>query len=467
MNIIDPIPSHRCVAVFGLGCSGIAAAHLLHRLGKRVIASDCADETRRADFLLKLPPGTELVLGRNEIGDATAIVTSPGLEPSLPIFAEAAQKHVDVLAELELAACATDTPIVAITGTDGKTTTTSLTAHLLAVCGIRNACGGNIGIPLAQVVLQCADDTARFVVETSAFQLAFCPRFHPHCLIATNIAEDHSEYFKGDWDAYVSTKRRMLANMTPEDWAILNASDPEIRTWNTRTTARLCYYAASRDDLPADAVDYAYFDGTDIHIAFGGKTFSFAFERTGLRGRHNAMNAMAAILAACIERCSFSDIIAAFDSYQLPHHRIEYICSRDGVDFIDDSKATNPHAAIAALQALQAPSVLIVGGVDKGLHLGEWLEEMKHDVKHIVVIGALTERFCREAQEVIPEIPRHCTDSLEHAVVLGYELALADACRYVVLSPGCSSYDMFKSYTERGRVFAESARGIVAKNADA
>ena len=246
MNIIDPIPSHRCVAVFGLGCSGIAAAHLLHRLGKRVIASDCADETRRADFLSKLPPGTELVLGRNEIGDATAIVTSPGLEPSLPIFAEAAQKHVDVLAELELAACATDTPIVAITGTDGKTTTTSLTAHLLAVCGIRNACGGNIGIPLAQVVLQCADDTARFVVETSAFQLAFCPRFHPHCLIATNIAEDHSEYFKGDWDAYVSTKRRMLANMTPEDWAILNASDPEIRTWNTRTTARLCYYAASR-----------------------------------------------------------------------------------------------------------------------------------------------------------------------------------------------------------------------------
>ena len=142
-------------------------------------------------------------------------------------------------------------------------------------------------------------------------------------------------------------------------------------------------------------------------------------------------------------------------------------CSRDGVDFIDDSKATNPHAAIAALQALQAPSVLIVGGVDKGLHLGEWLEEMKHDVKHIVVIGALTERFCREAQEVIPEIPRHCTDSLEHAVVLGYELALADACRYVVLSPGCSSYDMFKSYTERGRVFAESARRIVAKNADA
>lgn len=463
MNIIDPIPSHQCVAVFGLGCSGLAAAHLLRRLGKRVIASDCADETKRDEFLSKLPPSTELFLGRNAIGSATAIVTSPGLEPSLPIFALAAERNIPILAELELAANATQTPIIAITGTDGKTTTTSLAAHLLAQCGLHSSPCGNIGIPMAQALLQHEahnDAVDCFVVETSAFQLAFCQAFHPTCLIATNIAEDHNEYFKGDTQAYVATKRRMLPNMTRDDLVVLNASDPEIRTWNTWTNARVCYYAESQRDLPPEASDFAYFDGTNLNFAFQGESFRFPFELTMLRGRHNAMNAMAAVLAARAKGRPFDRIVDAFRSYELPHHRIEYVCTRNGVDFIDDSKATNPHAAIAALKTLREPTILIVGGVDKGLQLEPWLKEMTRHVKCVIAIGELTERFCREAKNAVADLPIRQADTLQDAVELAYKLALAHACKVVLLSPGCSSYDMFENYAQRGDIFAQTARNL-------
>lgn len=462
MQNADPLAQHSCVAVFGLGRSGIAAARLLRLLGKRVIASDCADESRRPEFEAELAPGTELILGRNEIGDATALVTSPGLEPSLPIFAQAARRGIPVLAELELAASVAPAPIVAITGTDGKTTTTSLVAHILAASGISNALGGNIGIPLAQTVVS-PDPVDRFVVETSAFQLAFCPKFHPHILIATNIAEDHSEYFKGDFGAYAATKRRMLPNMNENDWVILNASDPEVRNWRAHTKARICYYAQSCGDLPPDAKDWAYFDATDMRFCFGSETHVMPFAQTRLRGVHNAMNAMAAILAARAEGCAFDAIAESFESYRLPHHRIEFVCKRATVDFIDDSKATNPHAAIAALQAIDEPTVLIVGGVDKGLHLGLWFENMKKNVRHIMVIGALGDRFCAEAREAIPDMPLHRCASLQEAVVQGYECARRSDCSCVLLSPGCSSYDMFKSYAERGDVFSQAAQSIAAQ----
>lgn len=459
MRLIDPIPEHRLVAVFGLGCSGIAAAHLLHRLGKRVVASDCADERRRAEFVSKLPEGTELVLGQNAIGEATLIVTSPGLEPSLPIFEEAKRRGIGVISELELAALSTRIPIVAITGTDGKTTTTSLTSHLLRACGKSNALGGNIGIPLAQVVVE-EEDVDCYVVETSAFQLAFCHDFCPRVVVATNIAEDHSEYFKGNWEEYVATKCKMLGNMSAEDVVILNASDEVIRGWASQTVAKVWWYGEKKGDIPDNAETYAYFDGEMLHFIQGMTHYSVEFARLKLRGVHNAMNEMGAILAALSMGGSWEAILSAFESYELPRHRIETVCVKSGIEFIDDSKATNPHAGIAALRAVLEPTVLIVGGVDKGLHLSPWLEEMRPHVKHLMVIGALGDRFCQEAACVIPNIPRHRCESLEEAVERGYELAKRDSCGCVLLSPGCSSYDMFKSYSERGEVFARAARGL-------
>ena len=457
--LIDPLPNHQTIAVFGLGASGIAAARLLSKFNKTVVASDSADESRRSEFESKLPAGTRLILGHNEIADATVIVTSPGLEPSSPIFEEARAKSIPVIAELELGFLATTRPIVAITGTDGKTTTTTLTSHILNACGVRNKMGGNVGIPLCQVVME-EDEPDCFVVETSAFQLVFCPEFRPHVLIATNIAEDHSEYFKGDWQAYVGTKRRPLGVMGESDVAFLNASDPEICKWSQYTQAECGWYGSDRKDIPDNAGDFAWFEGQTIYFSHNGQNHVLPYAFPQFRGIHNVMNIMGAVLASLAMGCRFEAIAGAIGSYQLPHHRIEHICTVEGVEFIDDSKATNPHAGMAALAAIDKPTVLIVGGVDKGLSLTAWIDDMQKNVRQIMLIGALTERFLREARWGDKPCPITLCATLEEAVERGYEYAKAHGCEVVMLSPGCSSYDMFKSYTQRGDVFADAARRL-------
>ena len=460
--MIDPLPRHTCVAIFGLGASGLAAAHLLASFNKTIIASDTADESRRDELTAKLPKGTKLVLGHNEIGDATIIVTSPGLEPSSPIFKEAAERNIPVIAELELGFRATTKPIVAITGTDGKTTTTTLTSHILNTCGVRNKMGGNVGIPLCQVVME-QDEPDCYVVETSAFQLVFCPEFRPHILIATNIAEDHSEYFKGDWEAYVATKRRPLMVMGENDIAILNATDPEIRRWSGLTKAKADWYAEKSEDFPGSITDAdaASIDEGAIQVMTrAGNGYRLNLADLKLKGAHNAMNVMGSILACLEMGCQFDAIVSAIDSYELPHHRIEHICTTNGVEFIDDSKATNPHAGMAALAAIDRPTVLIVGGVDKGLSLTAWIDAMQKNVRQIMLIGALTDRFLAEARWGDKPCPITLCKTLEEAVERGYDYACNHGCEVVMLSPGCSSYDMFKSYGQRGEAFAHAALGI-------
>ncbi len=457
--LVDPLPNHQIIAIFGLGASGIAAAKLLSKFNKTIVASDSADESKRAEFESKLPPGTRLILGHNEIADATVIVTSPGLEPSSPIFVEAASRNIPVIAELELGFRATTKPIVAITGTDGKTTTTTLTSHILNNCGVKNKMGGNVGIPLCQVVME-DDEPECYVVETSAFQLVFCPKFRPHILIATNIAEDHSEYFKGDWQAYVGTKRRPLGVMHEDDIAILNASDPEMRTWAQYTKGKCQYYGSAHSDIPDNTGDCAWFDANIIHFGHAQKTYDLPYDLPQFRGIHNVMNIMGAVLAALNMGCGFEDVANALKTYQLPHHRIEHICTLNGVEFIDDSKATNPHAGMAALAAIDKATVLIVGGVDKGLSLTAWIDDMQKNVRQIMLIGALTERFLREAKWGDKPCPITCCATLEEAVARGYDYAKSHGCEVVMLSPGCSSYDMFKSYTQRGDVFANAARSL-------
>ena len=459
LKLHDPLPGHQKVAIFGLGASGLAAARLLASFGKTIIASDTAPETKRSELEARLPAGSRLILGKNDFADATAIVTSPGLAPDFPIFLEAAKKNIPVLAELELGARSTTTPIVAITGTDGKTTTTTLTNHILNTCGKVAQTGGNIGIPLSQVVAE-AQNLDYLVVETSAFQLPFCHTFHPKILIATNIAEDHSEYFKGDWQKYVEAKRKPLSNMSADDVAVLNASDPEIAPWRDKTQAAIFWYGESEDDIPDDATCFAFLTEDEFVFCYKGEHFRYSRNAVHLKGLHNAMNILSSVCACRAAGCPFESSFSAIGSYKLPPHRIETVCVRRGVTFIDDSKATNPHAAIAALVALHRPLVLIAGGVDKGLHLGLWLETMKGCVTGLVLIGALTERLHREALEAGLSCPIVECDTLPNAVAKACELAGETHADTVLLSPACSSYDMFDNYGQRGDVFALAAREL-------
>ena len=459
----DPLPQYQKVAIFGLGRSGLAAARLLSRFGKTILASDTAPESKRCDLEAKLPPGTQLILERNAIEDAEVIITSPGLEPSLPIFEEARSRGIPILAELELGYLASGAPLVAISGTDGKTTTTTLTSHILTKCSIRNLIGGNIGTPLCAWLDEDSPRTADIachVVETSAFQLVFCPTFKPRLFIATNLAEDHVEYFNNDWKAYEQAKRSPLSRMTQDDVAILNASDACIRKWHWDTDAQCAWYASCRADIPETAKNYAWFEDGMIHIHYGGHKHRMLTNLPNLRGMHNTMNIMASVLAALFSGCDWSDIVQAVGSYTLPPHRIQKVCVKEGVTFIDDSKATNPHAAIAGLQTVDEPLVLIAGGVDKGLVLTEWIKCMKKNVRGLVLIGELTERLDREASACGLKCPiLHCA-TLEEAVACSHGLATGLGASVVLLSPACSSYDMFKDYRHRGEVFSVAARKL-------
>ncbi|MCL2326581.1 MAG: UDP-N-acetylmuramoyl-L-alanine--D-glutamate ligase, partial [Proteobacteria bacterium] len=365
---IDPLPGHTCVAIFGLGASGLSAAHLLASFGKTVLASDISDESRRTALEARLPEGTKLILGRNEVGSATVVVTSPGLAPNTPSLVEAASKGIPVIAELELGFRATSIPILAVTGTDGKTTTTTLTSFILNACGKTNRAAGNIGIPLSEVVLM-AEALTCLVIETSAFQLPFCPTFRPHILLTTNIAEDHRDYFEGNWDRYVEAKKRPLLAMQACDVAILNASDPEIAQWGKDARPRCLWYGRGRDDIPGEAGEYACVEAGQIVFWYGGQQYSLPLETPHLRGMHNAMNIMCSVLGCLAMGCVFSEIEKAVLQYTPPPHRIQTVGHVDGIAFIDDSKATNPHAATAALMTIDEPLVLLAGGVDKGLAL--------------------------------------------------------------------------------------------------
>ncbi|MFA5624102.1 MAG: UDP-N-acetylmuramoyl-L-alanine--D-glutamate ligase [Bradymonadales bacterium] len=452
----DPLPQHECVAIFGLGDSGIAAAHLLADFGKSIIASDIASESRRAEFEAKLPKGTKLVLGKNDFSGATIIVTSPGLSPYTPIFEDATKAGIPIIAELELASRCSPTPIVAVTGTDGKTTTTTMVSHILRLCGRKNRMGGNIGIPFSHIV-QDSPSLDCFVIETSAFQLPFCPTLKPHVLIATNLAEDHSEYFQNNWDAYVEAKRKPLAPMIASDTAVLNASDPEIAAWRTKTQARLFWYAQKQSDIPHDALNFAYINDENLHFVFEGESYSFSRSQLRVKGMHNAMNALASASACLSLGCNFADIVLGLSSFVPPPHRIERVTEFDGVVFYDDSKATNPHAAMAALKTLDMPTVLIAGGVDKGLRLSEWIAAMGKNVKALFAIGELSERLIQEVREAKLGFATHSGYSLEDSTRLAFLAAKELGASCVLLSPACSSYDMFKNYEQRGEVFAHAA----------
>lgn len=465
----DPLPGADHVAILGLGASGIAAAHLLAHCApsKRIIASDSRDNLDRDALLARLPRGTELVLGRNALDDhVTAAVISPGIGPDAPIVAEACRRNIELVSEIELAFRACPRPMVAITGTDGKTTTTLLVAHLLAQAGLRAPTGGNIGTPLSRVILDHAD-ADWLVVEVSAFQLWNSPTFAPSVLIATNIAEDHTDYFGGDREAYIDAKRRPLDAMTADDLAVLNADDPVIAAWSQDCRARIARYGVLRDGRHSPleaAVDTT--TGTLRVQVESGEGFAMPLDALRLRGRHNWLNAMAAALAVGAIGVPAPAIEQGLRTFTAPPHRIQPVARHQTpkgtrVTWIDDSKATNAHAAMAGLATVDAPAVLIAGGVDKGLELEPWAQAMRGRVAAVVLIGQIAQRLAATLKHVAgDEIEIVHAASMPDAVAHAHALANRHEARTVLLSPGCSSFDMFESYAQRGEVFSEAARSV-------
>ncbi|HWP35661.1 MAG TPA: UDP-N-acetylmuramoyl-L-alanine--D-glutamate ligase [Thermodesulfobacteriota bacterium] len=447
----------RRVLVVGLGRSGQAAARFLARRGAAVTGNDLSPA---------LPPGVEaalaacgvrLVLGGHDpalFAAAELIVLSPGVPP-LPALEAATRAGVPVWSELELGARALEVPIAAVTGTNGKSTTTELLGAICREAGLRVFVGGNLGVPLVEAADQGPFDLA--VVEVSSFQLERIVTFRPRVAGILNITEDHLDRYPG-MDEYVAAKARIFENMRAGDDLVLNADDPRVAALARRVRPHVrITWVSPQGGAGAEARAEP---GALVFAPGGGEgpVERYPLERVRLTGRHNVENMLVALAMARRLSVEPAAIQRALERFAGLAHRIERIAEVAGVAFYDDSKATNVAAVARALESFATPVILIAGGKDKGGDYGPLAPLVRERVKRLVLIGEAAPRL-REALGGLVETV--CAPSLPAAVELAF--AAARPGDSVLLSPACSSFDMFRDYLHRSAVFAEAVRALAAR----
>ena len=435
------------VAVVGLGKSGVAATRLLAREGVRVYASDGSDHpyAGAAAETLRALPGVEVDLGRHDLAKiraAAAVVVSPGVPPDAAPLAAARDAGVEIVSELDLGfralAALGETHCIAITGTNGKTTTTALVAHLLATAGLKATAAGNIGRPLADVAV--SGDRYRWLsVEVSSFQLHDSPHFAPDVGILTNLAPDHLDRYPSV-EAYYADKRLLFRNAGPSSVWVLNADEPAVLQMARGVAGRRGLFSLKK---PADA----WFDTGAGILRLGGATL-VRREELLLLGDHNVANALGAALAVHEAGVPPSLIGEGLRSFQALPHRLEPVREVNGVLWINDSKATNIASTVVAIEAMSRPFVLLLGGRHKGepyTRLGPLLRDRARLVIAYGEAGSIVE------QDLKGKVQLERGSTFDDVVARARRAArTGDA---VLLSPACSSYDMFKNYEERGGTF--------------
>lgn len=420
----------QAIAVCGAGRSGLAAARLASAQGARVTLLDSGDP--KFDGL----PEVEKVFGEDALAwreSISMLVVSPGIDLKSPLVAPWVAAGTPILGEIELASRFWSKPVVAITGTNGKTTTTELITHLFNENGQKAVAGGNYGKPFAEIVLEANSDLA--ILELSSFQLETIDQFRPGVSVWMNFAPDHMDRYDSV-EAYREAKLAMYRKQTAEDWAIVNLSNgPEI------------------DLLPQTLTFSAFDEGGDFSYRDGQIFYREALmatlSETNLAGKHNAENLMAAMAVGSISGLSTAGMRQAASTYQPPRHRCERVATTaSGGLVLNDSKATNVHALVSSLRALDGPLLLIAGGKQKGLDytsLKPWLAEK---VSHLVTLGEIREPLAQLAEGACPSTQ---SESLEEAVSVAFREAAPGAT--ILFSPGTSSFDMFSGYEARGDAF--------------
>ncbi|MBW2056115.1 MAG: UDP-N-acetylmuramoyl-L-alanine--D-glutamate ligase [Deltaproteobacteria bacterium] len=434
------------VLVVGLARTGTAAARFLSRRGARVVGTDVrnrGDLERESPELKDLD--VELRVGESQAEEsflrAELIVLSPGVPPSIRPIVEARRRGIPVVGEIELASWFITIPIVAVTGTNGKTTTTLLIGEMLKRAGRRIFVGGNVGNPLINLAGDEGDREIA-VVELSSFQLETIGRFRPALAVLLNITEDHLDRYTS-FDSYLEAKSRLFINQEETDVSILNWEDRLVKRAASACRARKLFF-----NLPGGESEGAFFDGERIVVrGIEGEEVYYP-GRSGLVGGHNRENMMAAILSARLYGCPRDAVQTALEEFEGLPHRLEFVRETGGVRYFNDSKATNVGAAVKSLQAFSGPVILIAGGRDKGGDYAPLKGPILERVEHLILIGEAADRMERELGAVAKIIR---AESLEEAV--GEAHLLARPGDTVLLSPACSSYDMFRDYEERGEVF--------------
>ncbi len=443
------------VLVVGLGKSGVASALFLKERGARVTVSDArSGDDLRDEIPALLDHGIIVETGGH--GERTfrgqdLIVVSPGVPVDSPLLAQARSLGETVIGEIELAAWFLRGPIVAITGSNGKTTTTSLTGEILTAGGLPTLVGGNIGTPAISLAAQAKPDSV-IVLEVSSFQLETIQTFRPRVAVVLNVTPDHLDRHR-TFEAYVDAKARMFENQQGTDFAVLNEDDPTCVTMAARTRAKVFWFSRKKEVKQGARVQ-----GGNILFRDGAEKEAqreiMQVSEVPLKGAHNLENVLAAICAGALMGCAPEKIRQAVRDFKAVEHRLEFVATIRGVEYYNDSKATNVDATIKALESFPANIHLILGGKDKGSDYSVLNDLLRQRVKRVYTIGAAAAKI--ESQIKGVEVVR--AETLENAVRKAN--AVAEAGDMVLLAPACASFDQFKNYEQRGQVFKEVVRGL-------
>lgn len=440
------------VVVVGAGDTGIALCAYFRERGARVLLSDRRQAAARAGLAPEVASGVEFDFGGHTTARFVAadlIVVSPGVSLDVPALVAAEAAGVPIFGEIEIAAREFTAPLVAITGTNGKSTTTTLMGEIFAAWGKKTFVGGNLGTPLIDAAAR--NDWDWIIAEISSFQLEAIESFRPRYGLLLNLTEDHLDRY-ADMAAYVAAKMRIFERMTETDVAILNAEDTLVLAATSRLVAKRVYFSSSRV-LP----EGIGFDGRHIVWRHDGKELRFAADELQLRGTHNLENVMAALLPPLLEGCPADLAWQTVRSFAGLEHRMCVVRVLDGVTWYNDSKGTNVGSVVKSLAGLSKPVTLIAGGKDKGGDYSPLAPMIAEKVTTLILIGQAADRI--EASLGSLTTTRRAT-TLEEAVALARESIPAGGS--VLLSPGCSSFDMFSGYVERGEVFTRAVLALAA-----
>jgi UDP-N-acetylmuramoylalanine--D-glutamate ligase len=444
------------VLVVGTGISGIAAAELLQKKGVNLTLFD-GNKDLDTDKLYEKSPAIKeipLLLGdltEEQMADFTVAVLSPGVPTDLPMVNAMREKGIAIWGEIELAYYFGKGRVIAITGTNGKTTTTALTGEIMKNCFSDVKVVGNIGIPYTSVAAETTEETVT-VAEISSFQLETTHVFAPKVSAILNITPDHLNRHH-TMECYIRTKEDITKNQTKEDFCILNYEDEVLREFAGHCPATVVFFSSKR------VLDEGfYLEGDDIYYAHEGqKIHVIRTDELNLLGRHNYENVMAAAAMAVSFGVPMEKIVEVLKKFTAVEHRIEYVTEKRGVKFYNDSKGTNPDAAIQGIRAMNRPTFLIGGGYDKQSEYDEWIEAFDGKVKALVLIGQTADKIaeCAHRHGFTDTVK---ADTLEEAMRYCYDHAVSGDA--VLLSPACASWGMFTNYEERGRMFKDIAKSF-------
>jgi UDP-N-acetylmuramoylalanine--D-glutamate ligase len=449
-KLVDMELKGKKILVVGLGKSGLAAALFLRRCGAQVTVSDVRSaEALAREIPALLEEGIAVEAGGHGLltfRRQDLIVVSPGVPLNTPEIVQVKSFGLPVIGEVELAARYLKGKMLAITGSNGKTTTTSLCGEMLAVGGLPVAVGGNIGLPVIALVEDSRED-GWSVLEVSSFQLETTEQFRPKIAVILNVTPDHLDRHV-TFENYVAAKERIFAKQTAEEALVLNWDDPVTRSAAARAPSRVFWFSAKEPVERGTCV-------VDGEVVFKGAKDSaaegiVAVEKIPLKGSHNVENVLAAVCAARLAGVEAAAIRAAVESFHAVEHRLEYVATLNGVDYYNDSKATNVDAAAKAIGSFSSGIHLILGGKDKNSDYTQLSALLKERVKAVYTIGAAAQKI---ESHIRGDVPIVSAGTLTQAVNQAADAAMPG--EIVLLAPACSSFDQFENYEHRGRAFKE------------